>query len=90
MAFDFDERDEGVKVMIRQMIEGARRNGRHAGICGQAPSEYPEMAEYLVELGIHSMSAAPDTLLKITLEVLAVEKRLGRPPRGNDTAGGSS
>ncbi|HEX7439025.1 MAG TPA: phosphoenolpyruvate synthase [Caldimonas sp.] len=90
VAFDFDERDEGVKTMIRQTIEGARRNRRHAGICGQAPSDYPEMAEYLVELGIDSMSVTPDTLLKITRDVLAVEKRLGRPPRGNDATGGSS
>ncbi len=83
VAFDFDERDDGVKAMIRQAIEGARRNGRHAGICGQAPSDYPEMAEFLVELGIDSMSVTPDTLLKITREVLAVEQRLGRPPRAH-------
>ena len=51
VAFDFDERDDGVKAMIRQAVEGARRNRRHVGICGQAPSDYPEMAEYLVELG---------------------------------------
>ena len=81
VAFDFDERDPGVKEMIRQTIEGARRNGRHAGICGQAPSDYPEMAEYLVELGIDSMSVTPDTLLKTTRDVLAVEARLARPPR---------
>ena len=43
VAFDFDERDEGVKALIRQAIEGARRNDRHVGICGQAPSDYPEM-----------------------------------------------
>ena len=90
VAFDFDERDEGVKAMMRQTIEGARRNHRHAGICGQAPSDFPEMAEYLVELGIDSISITPDTLLKITREVLVVEKRLGRAPRGNDTTGGSS
>ncbi|MBT9527335.1 MAG: hypothetical protein IV105_18935, partial [Rhizobacter sp.] len=72
-----------VKELIRQTIVGARRNQRHAGICGQAPSDYPEMAEYLVELGIDSMSVTPDTLLKITRDVLAVEKRLGRPPREN-------
>ena len=82
VAFDFDERDPGVKMMIRQTVEGARRNHRHAGICGQAPSDYPEMAEYLVELGIDSMSVTPDTLLKITRDVLAVEARLGRAPRG--------
>jgi pyruvate, water dikinase len=85
VAFDFDERDPGVKEMIRQTIVGARRNHRHAGICGQAPSDYPEMAEYLVELGIDSMSVTPDTLLKITRDVLAVEKRLGRPPREETT-----
>ena len=81
VAFDFDERDDGVKAMIRQTIEGARRNRRHAGICGQAPSDYPEMAEYLVELGIDSISVTPDTLLTVTREVLAVEARLGRMPR---------
>jgi pyruvate, water dikinase len=84
VAFDFDERDEGVKEMIRQTIEGARRNGRHVGICGQAPSDYPEMAEYLVELGIDALSVAPDTLLSVTRAVLAVEQRLGRPARADN------
>ena len=78
VAFDFDERDPGVKELIRQTVVGARRNGRHAGICGQAPSDYPEMAEYLVEIGIDSMSLNPDTVLKTTRHVLEVEKRLGR------------
>ncbi|MBH2019881.1 MAG: phosphoenolpyruvate synthase [Burkholderiales bacterium] len=86
VAFDFDERDAGVKMMIRQTIEGARRNHRHAGICGQAPSDYPEMAAYLVELGIDSMSVTPDTLLKTTRDVLAVEARLGRAPRSTTPA----
>jgi pyruvate,water dikinase len=81
VAFDFDERDPGVKEMIRQTVEGARRNGRHSGICGQAPSDYPEMAEYLVEIGIDSMSLNPDTVLKTTRHVLEVEKRLGYLPR---------
>jgi pyruvate,water dikinase len=81
VAFDFDERDPGVKELIRQTIAGARRNHRHAGICGQAPSDYPEMAAYLVELGIDSMSVTPDTLLQITRDVLAVEQGLGRAPR---------
>ena len=88
MAFDFDERDAGVKEMIRQTIEGAHRNQRHVGICGQAPSDYPEMAQYLVELGIDSISVTPDTLLRTTRDVLAVEERLGRKPR--DTATGSA
>jgi pyruvate,water dikinase len=81
VAFDFDERDDGVKAMIRQAIEGAHRNRRHVGICGQAPSDYPDMATYLVELGIDSLSVTPDTLLDVTRTVLAVEQRLGRPVR---------
>ncbi len=78
VSFEFDERDPGVKEMIRLTVEGAKRNGRHSGICGQAPSDYPEMAEYLVEIGIDSMSLNPDTVLKTTRHVLEVEKRLGR------------
>jgi pyruvate, water dikinase len=80
VAFDFDERDPGVKALIAQTVEGARRNGRHSGICGQAPSDYPEMVEYLVELGIDSMSVTPDTLLQVTRNVLQVEQRLKRAP----------
>ncbi|RMG36583.1 MAG: phosphoenolpyruvate synthase [Gammaproteobacteria bacterium] len=78
VSFDFDERDPGVKAFIRQAVEGARRNKRHSGLCGQAPSDYPEMAEYLVEIGIDSMSLNPDTVLSTTRVVLEVEKRLGR------------
>ena len=81
VAFDYDERDEGVKEMIRLAVEGCRRNGIHSGLCGQAPSDYPEMAEYLVELGIDSMSLNPDTVLKTTELVLDLEKRLGHAPR---------
>jgi pyruvate,water dikinase len=78
VAFDFDERDPGVKEMIRLAVEGARRNGRHSGLCGQAPSDYPEMAEYLVEIGIDAMSLNPDTVLATIRHVLAVEKKLRR------------
>lgn len=78
MAFDYDERDAGVKQMIRLAVEGCRRNGRHSGLCGQAPSDYPEMAQCLVELGIDSMSLNPDAVLKTTLKVLEVENCLGR------------
>jgi pyruvate, water dikinase len=78
VANDFDERDPGVKAMIRMAVEGARRNNRHSGLCGQAPSDYPEMAEYLVEIGIDSMSLNPDTVLQTTQQVLDLEQRLGR------------
>lgn len=76
VAFDFDERDPGVKQMIRLAVEGAKRNGCHSGICGQAPSDYPEMAEYLVSIGIDSMSLSPDAVLATIRHVLAVQKSL--------------
>jgi pyruvate,water dikinase len=73
VAFDFDERDDGVKAMIRLAVEGARRNGRHCGICGQAPSDYPEFAEFLVRLGIDSISVNPDVLLRTRQLIAGVE-----------------
>ena len=77
VAFDFDERDDGVKELIRMAIEGAKRNRRPIGICGQAPSDYPEIAEFLVRLGINSISLNPDTVLKTTKQILSVEQKLG-------------
>jgi pyruvate, water dikinase len=62
-------------------VEGARRNGRHSGICGQAPSDYPEIAEYLVRIGIDSISLSPDTVLRTTLAIGELEKKLGRKRR---------
>jgi len=76
VAFDYDERDEGVKEMIRLAVEGCRRNGIHSGLCGQAPSDYPDVAEFLVRIGIESMSLNPDTVIKTTRQVLQVEKQL--------------
>ncbi len=74
VSFDYDERDPGVKKMIEMAVEGAKRNGRHSGICGQAPSDYPEMAAFLVKLGIDSMSLNPDSVLSTIQHVAAVEK----------------
>lgn len=76
VAFDYDERDEGVKIMIRLAVEGCHRNQIHSGLCGQAPSDYPEMAQYLVEIGIDSISLNPDTVLSTTRHVLAVEEEI--------------
>jgi pyruvate,water dikinase len=70
-----------VKEMIRLAVEGARRNRRHSGICGQAPSDYPEMVEYLVKIGIDAMSLNPDTVLKTIRHVLAVEKHMSGSPK---------
>jgi pyruvate,water dikinase len=77
VAFDFDERDPGVLEMLRMAVEGAKRNGRHCGICGQAPSDYPEVAGYLVHLGIDSLSLNPDSVLSTTLSVLDIERDMG-------------
>ncbi|QNJ90566.1 phosphoenolpyruvate synthase [Mycolicibacterium fluoranthenivorans] len=76
VAFDYDERDEGVKEMIRLAVEGCRRNRIHSGLCGQAPSDYPDMAEFLVRVGIESMSLNPDTVVKTTRQILQLEAQL--------------
>lgn len=76
VAHDFDERDPGVMKMIALAIQGARRNHRHSGICGQAPSDYPEFAEFLVKEGIDSISLNPDSVMKITLKVNEMEDNL--------------
>ncbi len=70
----FDERNEAVKRMVKLAIETAKEKGRKIGICGQAPSDYPEFAKFLVELGIDSMSLNPDSVLKTLLMVAEVEK----------------
>lgn len=75
VAHDFDERDPGVMRMISMALEGAKRNSRHSGLCGQAPSDYPEFAEFLVKEGIDSISLNPDSVMKITLKVIEIESR---------------
>jgi len=82
LAHDFDERDAGVMKMVSMAVKGARRNKRHSGICGQAPSDYPEFAEFLVREGIDSISLNPDSVMKITLRVKEMEERLKDERRG--------
>jgi pyruvate,water dikinase len=72
----FDERNAAVKKMIAQVIATCRAKGRKIGICGQAPSDYPEFAQFLVEQGIDSISLTPDTVLKARLAILEKEKSL--------------
>jgi len=74
----FDERNGAVKAMISQVIETAWHNGRKIGICGQAPSDYPEFAQFLVERGIDSISLNPDVVMKTTLKVLEMEQAMDR------------
>lgn len=74
VAYNYDERDNGVKKMLQWAIEGAKRNGLHSSVCGQAPSDYPDMAQFLIKLGVDSLSLNPDSLLKTSQIVLDFEK----------------
>lgn len=73
-----DERNEAVKILLRDMIKGAKRNKRKVGICGQGPSDFPELVEFLVEQGIDSMSLTPDSAIATTIAVYETEKKLKR------------
>ncbi|MEG3846241.1 phosphoenolpyruvate synthase [Microcoleus sp. herbarium19] len=73
VAHIFDERNEAVRRMVEIAIRAAKKYDRKIGICGQAPSDYPEFARFLVELGIDSISLNPDSVLKTLLDVASVE-----------------
>jgi pyruvate, water dikinase len=81
VAHIFDERDDGIKELVRQVIAKAKQYGRKVGICGQAPSDYPEFATFLVEQGIDSISLNPDSILKTTLAIAQTEANLHRLER---------
>ena len=78
VAHIFDERNEAVKRLVKQVIDAAHRHKpkRKIGICGQAPSDFPEFADYLVGCGIDSMSLNPDVVLSTRLNIAEVEKRI--------------
>jgi len=76
----YDERNETVKRLISHVIEVAKKKGKKIGICGQAPSDFPDFAEFLVECGIDSMSLIPDTVIKTRLAIAKKEKELGITP----------
>lgn len=80
VAHIFDERNDAVKRLISQVITTAHQHQprRKVGICGQAPSDFPEFAEFLVECGIDSISLNPDTVIKTRLKIAETEQRLGR------------
>ncbi|MGZ4593495.1 MAG: phosphoenolpyruvate synthase, partial [Actinomycetes bacterium] len=73
VAFDYDERDPGVMRMIELAVEGCHRHGIHCGICGQAPSDYPDFLEFLVRTGIDAISLTPDSVVSATEAVVAAE-----------------
>lgn len=72
----YDERNPAVKRMLKMLIETAKRTGTKVGICGQGPSDFPDFAQFLVELGIDSISVTPDSLLKTKRAIAAVEKQI--------------
>ena len=72
----YDERNQSIKILLEQVITIAHKYKRKVGICGQAPSDFPEFAQMLVKLGIDSISLIPDTVIGTTLKVLQTEKRL--------------
>jgi len=80
VAHIYDERNPAVKKLIREVIQEAKKAGRKIGICGQAPSDFPDFAAFLVECGIDSMSLTPDTIVKTRLLVAEKEKELGIKP----------
>jgi pyruvate,water dikinase len=76
IAHIFDERNEAVKRMLQMAIEACKKRGKYIGICGQAPSDYPEITEFLVQNGIDSISLNPDSLFKMHQVVSDLEERL--------------
>ena len=76
VAFDFDERDPGMLEMLRLAVTGAKRNHRHVGICGEAPANYPEIAQFLTGLGIDSISVNAASLLRTFTAVHEAEQQI--------------
>jgi pyruvate, water dikinase len=78
VAFDFDERDPGMLQMLTMAVRGAKRNRRHVGICGEAPANYPEIAKFLTELGIDSISVNPSSVLRTMAIVHEAEQSIAK------------
>lgn len=78
VAHVYDERDAAVETLIRLAIRTAKKKKIKIGICGQAPSDYPEFARFLVKEGIDSISLSPDTIIKTTIDIKKTENNLGR------------
>jgi len=76
VAHLYDERNPAVKVLLRMLISTAKRMGVKVGICGQGPSDFPDFAQFLVELGIDSISVTPDSVVKTVKAIAAVEKEM--------------
>jgi pyruvate,water dikinase len=81
----FDERNPAVKKLVGSVIRTARAHSVKIGICGQAPSDYPEFAQFLVEEGIDSISLNPDAVMKVTANVLEIERQIEVGGRAGST-----
>jgi len=81
----FDEQDEAVKRMMAEVIEAAHKANRKVGICGQAPSDYPDIAVFLVRAGIDSISLNPDSVISVKRLVAKTEKEMGISNEGRKT-----
>ncbi|HZT80305.1 MAG TPA: phosphoenolpyruvate synthase, partial [Gemmataceae bacterium] len=90
VAHLFDERNPAVMKLVADVIRRARKCGRKVGICGQAPSDYPEFARFLVQCGIDSISLNPDTVLKTMQEIVAAEQQARVEPRPDAPARAAS
>ncbi|HCO42634.1 MAG TPA: phosphoenolpyruvate synthase, partial [Gammaproteobacteria bacterium] len=77
VAGEFDERDGAVKALMQLAIEACRRAGKYVGICGQGPSDHPDLAQWLVEQGIESVSLNPDTVVSTWLALSGVDSQAG-------------
>jgi len=81
VAHVYDERNPAVKKLVKQVIEVCNKKKKYIGICGQSVSDYVEFAEFVVECGIQTMSLNPDTVIKTTLAIAKVEKKMGISPK---------
>ncbi|MDZ4245685.1 MAG: putative PEP-binding protein, partial [Dehalococcoidia bacterium] len=75
LSYLFDERHDAVKKAIINLIKAAHRKNKKVGICGQAPSDYPDFAAFLVSAGIDSISVNPDSVLSVILRVVEMEQK---------------
>jgi len=74
VAHLYDERNPAVKRMLEMLIKSAKKSGVKVGICGQGPSDFPDFAQFLVQLGIDSISVTPDSVIKTVKAIAEVEK----------------
>jgi pyruvate,water dikinase len=77
VAHLFDAREPSVKRLVRELVETAHQHGTKVGICGEAPSDHPEFADFLVEIGIDSISLNPDSVLEVLRHLAGVDEQDG-------------